>query len=147
MKVSVFLWILALGGALANGIVGFFLSQNPRANSELHLIIGFATAAFILLGLFMILAQSKQAIERRVAASTGDLKILSHKRETSLLPSFLSFGLCTLGLITGTLSDGGTFPLVHGAIGISTAAATALALFRWRSLAKSLDSTPAFPSN
>ena len=130
-------WVLSL----ANGFLGFQLTQNREATSDTHLVVGFVSAALYLMGLIILMTTSQKSIERAATLETRNdhwLREVSRRREKSLLPSYSALGLFALGIITGTLSEGGTFPWVHGALGISTMMVLLVVMLRWIGLHRQL---------
>ncbi len=130
-----FLLGLSLLGTVINTVLGFELAGSSRMPPETHLIVGFTSSALYIVAFIVLLMASKQRLETKALLAethaSDTIERMSRARESCLLPSFVTLGLFIVGLITGTLSDGGTFPLVHGAVGLGTLGLSAYLLWVW----------------
>lgn len=152
MRASIFISIvlLAVGfiGSLANIFLGFGLSKNSSADSDQHLVIALGSLFFVVIGGIAAIRFSKiylQSFEQDVLSpeSTPEhsrltplqkLKRLQEQRQNALNLVLVAFVILVLSLISGTISQSGRFPIVHGILGIGLALTLFNSIIRWISL-------------
>lgn len=122
MKPKAFIfWIIGLSGLIGLGInvwQGWQLSHQTESESSGHLSVGLLSLFALWTGLLGLIVTS------RLSAKTSE-------RAKALAPSLGAFILSVLSLISGTISHAGTFPLLHGILGISLFLTSMVSIFHW----------------
>ncbi len=134
---GLFFLIMALVAAAWNLYSGWILSGPSGTSAEGHLIRGILTTATCLIGNILCLsAWSKSQFSLRQKRSEnqineGELSQTQNYAERSSLFAWISIGAVFPSLITGTTSQPGNFPWVHGPLGIFLVISYSLALIHW----------------
>lgn len=102
---------------MANGASGYVLTQDAETTSEIHLSIALVGFFLHLIGLFLLLKSTKQKLESELVQERG--RKLLWLRQQWLTAALFVLGLQSVNLLTGTLAQAGSMPLVHTAVGIA----------------------------
>lgn len=125
---------LFVGFALTafNIILGLKLSWNHADNSELHLISAIIIVVSNLIGCFGLIAFTKRQMEEvALKGKVKDLQNLAKNREACIRISLLVIGISIISLITGTASQAGEIPWIHGVLGFALFISSLVCIYRW----------------
>jgi hypothetical protein len=145
MRSSFIIFIIALGfglfGTLLNIYLGFGLTKEMNIASDQHLTIALFSLFFTILGGIGTIRFSKiylesyelellkpQTSENTALQKFKRMQILRNKANTLVLSAFV---ILLLSVISGTISQSGRFPLVHGLLGISLSVVLISSITRW----------------
>lgn len=121
-------------GCLTNIVLGFGLTKDMAAASDQHLSVALLSLFFLFAGGIGAIRFSKiylESLEGDALKKSTNLKDLQVLRQKAVTPTITIFVILTLSLISGTISQSGRFPLVHGLLGFSATFVTLLAIWHW----------------
>jgi len=128
---------LAELGFAANIYSGFTLTQTINDDSTRHLTIALSSICFLVLGSVLVLMGSKRRLEEslktllRVEAVDPRAQIILQAREAATSATIVSGVIAIFSLISGTISQSGRFPWIHGASGIVLTATNLWLIGQW----------------
>lgn len=132
--------VVALFSASWNLYSGWILSGPSGASPEGHLIRGIVTTAACFVGNILCLSTAsrsqfslRQLLSENQIAEAGYADFQNYFERCSLF-AWISMGAVFPSLITGTTSQPGNFPWVHGPLGIFLVISYTLALVHWIAL-------------
>jgi hypothetical protein len=127
---------IAILCASVNVLSGFALTNRIESAAEGHLIRGIAACVFSFTGHILCLLASDRATQKlrekwaeETSPNRGDL--LRQSQELAHLWSWLAAGAVVPSLITGTVAQPGSFPVVHGVLGFAFIVAGVVAIAFW----------------
>lgn len=133
------------GAVLFNVYLGFALTKDMAAASDQHLTVGLLGIGFLAVGVVGSVYSSKsllnEAQKRKLLlgdSSGGSLSNLDQVRQKLVNLGISAVALMLLSLITGTISQTGRFPLVHGLVGFSVAGVCVFTIIAAINLASAL---------
>ncbi len=141
---KVLLWIfrlffvLGVFGIFGNVYTGLSLSKDAAAASDFHLTVALASIVLLVvasLGNIQISQQLLGALQERVLLSKkkspSGLEILTNARTKAVSFSIFMIVCCVINVISGTVSQTGRFPLIHGVFGFSLLGLAVTTLTFW----------------
>lgn len=138
LGLSLLLLSLGILGVASNIYTGLFLSRMLAAESDFHLTIALSSVASLIIGCLGLIRGSDLALKKqqeRILLSANkeqrSLATLSHERSRAVSQSLFLIVCCVINLISGTISQSGRFPLVHGLFGFALGALALGALIFW----------------
>ncbi|MBN8462821.1 MAG: hypothetical protein J0M01_08395 [Dechloromonas sp.] len=139
--------LLGTLGIFFNIYLGFGLTGITVNNTaNLHLSFALSSVFFLIVGSIFLIRGSRDLlfdIQRHSLAektfNKNKLSALQELRQKSLSLALLGIAASVLSLITGTISQTGRFPLVHGLIGFALAGISFSALYLWIQLIRRMN--------
>lgn len=134
---GLFFLAAAFASAAWNLYSGWILSGPTEVSAEGHLIRGIVTTATCLIGNILCLSAwstSQFALRQKRSEnqmSEEDFNHLQNYAERCSLFAWISMGAVFPSLITGTTSQSGNFPWIHGPLGIFLVISYSLVLIHW----------------
>lgn len=127
---------IAILCASLNVLSGFALTNRIESAAEGHLIRGIAVCVFSFMGHILCLLASDRATQKLrekwvEAASAHQVVHIRQSQEMAHLWSWLAAGAVVPSLITGTIAQPGSFPVVHGVLGFALIVAGVVAVTFW----------------
>lgn len=142
MKIFGFISLFAsFGFVVANIFSGLILTQNSE--SELvdgHFLRGALLIIFNILGNIFLIQSSKKSLntleENLLDSNNQDearskLHALHEKKQKAFIGAITAILISLVSLITGTVSHGGQFPLLHGGLGFVLTLIVIWNLLQW----------------
>ncbi|MDB5037571.1 MAG: hypothetical protein JWQ35_1099 [Bacteriovoracaceae bacterium] len=143
--ISVALLLLGLLGIFMNIYTGLFLTKNQAAESDFHLIVALISVGVMVIGSIgliqssqKLLSESQEKILLSKKQSSGGLLLSGERRSKAVSASIFLIVCCVINLISGTISQAGRFPLIHGLFGFVLAGLAIAASIAWISFGLSL---------
>jgi len=139
-SVGLFFVVVAFVCAAWNLYSGWILSGPSGVSAEGHLIRGILTTVTCLIGNILCLSAWNRSLfslrQKRAENLMGeeDFTRIQNYAERCSLFAWISMGAVFPSLITGTTSQPGNFPWVHGPLGFFLVISYSLALLHWMGL-------------
>jgi hypothetical protein len=133
---SLVLLLLGTLGIFANIYLGFGLTRDTAAQADLHLTCALASVSFLILGSVGLIQSSKKQLLLRLRQGSEEGHELQDLRQRCLSLALVGIAVAILSMITGTISQAGRFPLVHGLIGFALAGLSFATIYLWINLAR-----------
>lgn len=127
-------------GALSAGwniYSGLSLSSSHHASPEFHLIRGIATCVFALAGGILLISLGHRLYDdARRALARGEkthlpIEEIERRLQRGIRAAWVCVGAVFPSLITGTLAQGGSFPILHGVLGFGLVTIYVWCLIEW----------------
>lgn len=141
--ISFAIFCLGLIGVFGNVLTGFGLTKETGENADTHLTIALATVGSLILGSIGLIRTSRSltnAMQERLALSkTEATQRVVSTTEHRLRSVYISLSviICSIiNLISGTISQSGRFPIVHGFFGFGLLALTIASIVFWTQVAR-----------
>ena len=139
--------LLGTCGIFFNIYLGFGLTGITVNNTaNLHLSVALGSVFFLIVGSVSLIRGSRDLLfdiqKHSLTEKTFDKNLLAQLqelRQKSLSLALLGIAAAVLSLITGTVSQTGRFPLVHGLIGFALAGISFSAVFLWIQLIRRMN--------
>jgi hypothetical protein len=139
-------FLLGIAGLIGNVVTGFSLTRQVAADSDLHLTIALSSVALVIFsGMGLVFASQRRLSllqEKTLLTKQSEsphLGLLSEKRSQAVYFSIFVMICCVINLVSGTISQAGRFPLIHGLFGFLLVGLSVMTLSFWIRLALKLE--------
>jgi hypothetical protein len=136
--------IIGFAGVVANVFTGFGLTRQADAEANLHLTIALSAVAILILssiGLIRVSQKEIDALQEKMVVEKKDasqsIVSMNDTRSRAVYLSLFLIVCCVINLISGTISQSGRFPIVHGLFGFTLLGLAIGSLILWVQVARS----------